>query len=214
MRNRNNYKKNKKYKVFIIFLTAFLILLFFLIFSIEKNIAPSAIKQGEYYSKLTANKIINKAVSDYLKENEYKYSDFSAVLYDENGNAVSIEALTGNINKVQSDLVLKISEEFSENKDIRTKIPVGSLTGSYLLAGKGFSVPLNICSAGSVDVKLKSEFTSAGINQTCHRISAVVSTEINSSIPLYSFSSCAEFEFLIAENVIVGGVPDYHTGKF
>ena len=133
---------------------------------------------------------------------------------DENGKAVSIESLTGNINKVQSDLVLRISGELSENKNIKVKIPVGSLTDSYLLAGKGFSVPLNICSAGNVDVKLKSEFTSAGINQTCHRISAVVSTEINSSIPLYSFSSEAEFEFLIAENVLVGGVPDYRTGKF
>lgn len=211
MRKRNNHKKHK---VFIVPVTAFLILVIFLIGSIEKNIAPSAVRQGEYYSRLTANKIINKAVSDYLKENQYQYNDFSAVLYDENGKAVSIESLTGNINKVQSDLVLRISEELSENKNIKVKIPVGSLTDSYLLAGKGFSVPLNICSAGNVDVKLKSEFTSAGINQTCHRISAVVSTEINSSIPLYSFSSEAEFEFLIAENVLVGEVPGYRTGKF
>ncbi len=211
MRKRNNHKKHK---VFIVPVTAFLILVIFLIGSIEKNIAPSAVRQGEYYSRLTANKIINKAVSDYLKENQYQYNDFSAVLYDENGKAVSIESLTGNINKVQSDLVLRISEELSENKNIKVKIPIGSLTDSYLLAGKGFSVPLNICSAGNVDVKLKSEFTSAGINQTCHRISAVVSTEINSSIPLYSFSSEAEFEFLIAENVLVGEVPGYRTGKF
>lgn len=213
MRKRNNHKKHKH--IFIIPIIAFLIILtFFIIRSIEKNIAPSALRQGEYYSRLTANKIINKAVSDYLTENQYQYNDFSAVLYDENGKAVSIESLTGNINKVQSDLVLRISEELSEHKNIKVKIPVGSLTDSYLLAGKGFSVPLNICSAGNVDVKLKSEFTSAGINQTCHRISAVVSTEINSSIPLYSFSSEAEFEFLIAENVLVGGVPDYRTGKF
>ena len=122
--------------------------------------------------------------------------------------------MSANINKIQSDLVVRISEELSENKNIKVKIPIGSLTDSYLLAGKGFSVPLNICSAGNVDVKLKSEFTSAGINQTCHRISAVVSTEINSSVPLYSFSSKAEFEFLIAENVLVGDVPDYHRENF
>ena len=65
-----------------------MILTFFIIRSIEKNIAPSAIRQGEYYSRLTANKIINKAVSDYLTENQYQYNDFSAVLYDENGKAV------------------------------------------------------------------------------------------------------------------------------
>jgi len=213
MRNRKQCKKRKSI-IIIPVLLIFIIIAFFLIHSIEKNIAPSAVRQGEYYSKLTANKIINQAVADYLSENNYQYSDFSAVIYDEQGRAVSIEALTYNINKVQSDLVLKISDEFSESKNIKTKIPVGSLTDSYLLAGKGFSVPLNICPAGNVDVKLKSDFTSAGINQTCHRISAVVNVEINSSIPLYSFSLSAEFEFLIAENVIVGGVPDYHTGKF
>ena len=136
MRKRNNHKKHKN--IFIIAIIAFLMILtFFIIRSIEKNIAPSAVRQGEYYSKLTANKIINKAVSDYLTENQYQYNDFSAVLYDENGKAVSIESLTGNINKVQSDLVLRISEELSGNKNIKVKIPVGSLTDSYLLAGKG-----------------------------------------------------------------------------
>ena len=112
---------------------------------------------------------------------------------------------------MQSDIALKISEEFSENKNIKTEVPIGSLTDSYLLAGKGPSVPLSICSEGNVEVSLKSEFVSAGINQTCHRISAIINTDIHSSIPLYSFSSNAEFEFLVAENVIVGGVPDYRT---
>ena len=89
MRKRNNHKKHKH--IFIIPIIAFLIILtFFIIRSIEKNIAPSAVRQGEYYSRLTANKIINKAVSDYLTANQYQYNDFSAVLYDENGKAVSI----------------------------------------------------------------------------------------------------------------------------
>lgn len=212
MRKRSHRKHLKPFSLILIFISITVII--FLFRSIEKNISPSALKQGEHYSKLMANKIISRAVSDYLEENNYQYSDFSVVIYDENGKAVSIESLSGNINKVQSDLVVRISEEFSENKNIKVKIPIGSLTDSYLLAGKGFSVPLNICSAGNVDVKLKSEFTSAGINQTCHRISAVVSTEINSSVPLYSFSSKAEFEFLIAENVLVGDVPDYHRENF
>lgn len=208
-------RKNIKNKIIIFIIIIIFILIFiFLIRSIEKNIAPSAIRQGEYYSRLTANKVINKAVSDYLKENKYEYSDFSAILYDEDGRAVSIESISYNINKVQSDLVVKISDEFSDGKNIRTKIPIGSLTDSYILAGRGFCVPLDICSIANVDVKLKSDFTTAGLNQTCHRISAVVSAEINSAIPLYSFSSRAEFEFLIAENVIVGDVPDYRSGSF
>lgn len=206
-------KRSMNIKVFLI-IFVFIIILFFLIRLIEKNIAPTAIRQGEYYSGLMANRIINKAVSDYLKENEYNYNNFSTVLYDESGTPVSIETISYNVNKVQSELAVRIADEFSANRNIKTKIPVGSLTDSYLLAGKGISVPLNICSVGNVEVILKSEFTSAGINQTCHRISALISADIHSAIPLYSFSSEADFEFLIAENIIVGGVPDYKVKNF
>ncbi|MDE5946109.1 MAG: sporulation protein YunB [Oscillospiraceae bacterium] len=213
MRKRSANINGKRLRIFLIILI-FILILFFLIRGIEKNIAPTAVKQGEYYSGLMANRIINKAVSDYLKENEYNYSNFSTVLYDENGTPVSIETISYNINKVQSELAVKIADEFSESRNLKTKIPIGSLTDSYLLAGKGISVPLNICSVGNVEVVLKSEFTSAGINQTCHRISVLISADINSAIPLYSFSSEADFEFLIAENIIVGGVPDCKVRNF
>ena len=57
-------------------------------------------------------------------------------------------------------------------------------------------------------VKLTSRFSSAGLNQTCHRISAVINVNMESSLPLYTFSSHNEFEFLLSENIIVGAVPD------
>lgn len=174
----------------------------------EKAVKPVAAQQAEHYSKLTANKIITGAVSDYLDENRYTYSDFAAVLYDENGRVVSIEAVTYNVNKVQSELSMLINSEFMSSGDASAEIPLGSLTDSYLLAGKGPRIRLRICPAREAQVQLTSSFTSAGVNQTCHRISAVVTADINSSIPLYSFSTEASFEFLLAENIIVGEVPE------
>ncbi|MCC8136111.1 MAG: sporulation protein YunB [Ruminococcus sp.] len=174
----------------------------------EKNVRPIAAQQAEYYSKLTANKIISSAVSDYLDENRYTYSDFAAVLYDENGNAAAIEAVTYNINRVQSELSLIINSEFMESGDTSAEIPIGSLTNSYLLAGIGPHLRLRICPAREAQVELTSTFSSAGVNQTCHRISATVTAYINSSLPLYSFSTEVSFEFLIAENIIVGEVPE------
>ena len=174
----------------------------------EKAVKPVAAQQAEHYSKLTANKIIAGAVADYLDENRYDYSDFAAVLYDESGRVVSIEAVTYNINKAQSELSLLINSEFMSSGDTSAEIPLGSLTDSYLLAGKGPHIRLRICPAREATVKLTSSFTSAGVNQTCHRISAVVTADINSSIPLYSFSTEASFEFLLAENIIVGEVPE------
>lgn len=174
----------------------------------DKAVRPVAAQQAEHYSKLTANKIISSAVSEYLSENRYTYSDFAAVLYDESGRAVSIEAVSYNINKVQSELSLLINSEFMNSGDTSAEIPLGSLTDSYLLAGKGPHIRLRICPAREASVRLTSSFCSAGVNQTCHRISAVVTADINSSIPLYSFSTETSFEFLLAENIIVGEVPE------
>lgn len=185
-----------------------LILLTIALIKTDKAVRPVAEQQAEHFSKQTANEIISEAVSGYLTENRYTYSDFAAVLYDESGNAVSIEAVTYNINKVQSELTSCINSDLTEAGNTSAEIPLGSLTDSYLLAGKGPHIRIRVCPARAATVKLTSSFTGAGVNQTCHRISAVVTADISSSIPLYSFETQTSFEFLLAENVIVGEVPE------
>ena len=173
----------------------------------DKAVRPVAAMRAEHFAEASANEIIGRAVADYLSENQYTYGDFAAVLYDENGSAVSVESVPCNINRVQSELTVRINEALSRSNDKTERIPLGSLTGSYILVGKGPVLKLKVCPAGSADVKLTSSFDSAGVNQTRHRISAVVTADLRSSVPLYSFSTTVTFEFLLAENIIVGGVP-------
>lgn len=205
---RRRKRFSSRAKLGAILLAVIIILLSAALISAEKAVKSVAVIQAEYFSKLSANKIISSAVADYLNENRYTYSDFAVVLYNEEGKAVSVEAVTYNINKVQSELTLHINNRFSESGDTSAEIPLGSLTDSYLLAGKGPHIRLRICTAGDASVSLTSEFIPAGMNQTCHRISALVTAEIKSSIPLYTFCTQTSFEFLLAENVIVGDVPD------
>ncbi|MBQ8297042.1 MAG: sporulation protein YunB [Ruminococcus sp.] len=207
MRNKRR-KLSVRAKLGAVLLAVVLALLTAALIQADRAVRPVAQQQAEHYSKLTANQIISEAVSEYLEDNRYTYSDFAAVLYDESGKAVSIEAVTYNINKVQSELNLLINSEFMRSSEASAEIPLGSLTESYLLAGKGPHIRLRICPAREASVELTSSFVSAGMNQTCHRISAVITADIESSLPLYSFSTEASFEFLIAENVIVGDVPE------
>ncbi len=208
MRKRKRRRLKGRARVRALIFTIISVLLVTAVIKTEKAVKPVAAQQAEHYSKLTANRIISRTVSDYLSENQYTYSDFAAVLYDEAGRAVSIEAVTYNINKVQSELSMRINSEFAGSAGAPAEIPLGSLTNSYLLAGKGPHIRLRICPAREADVRLTSSFTSAGVNQTCHRISAVVTADIKSSIPLYTFSAEAAFEFVLAEKIIVGDVPE------
>ncbi len=203
------YRRKNKRSVIILTVIIIAVLLIIVAVRIEIAVRPSAEIQAEQAARHSANRIITETVSDYIAENEYTYGDFATVLYDENGRTASIEALSGNINRVQSELASEINRRLSDNNETSAEIAVGSLSGSYLLAGRGNSIKVRICPVGEAEVRLKSTFDSAGTNQTVHRIYAEISANLISSIPLYSFETEENFEFLIAETIIVGDVPDY-----
>lgn len=202
IRKRKNFAKTLIVIAIVIFAAAFLIRL-------EFSVRKSAGIQAENAARLAADRIIAESVSDIIEKNEYTYSDFAAVLYDESGRAASVEALTVNINRVQAELSEEINRRFAENTDATAKIAMGSLSGSYLLSGRGPMIKIQVCPVGKATVSLKSTFDSAGINQTRHRIYAEVSAELISSLPIYSFETTENFELLIAETIIVGDVPEF-----
>ncbi|MBP7186364.1 MAG: sporulation protein YunB [Ruminococcus sp.] len=164
--------------------------------------------RAKHFAEVCAENIVEQAAADYLRENEYTYSDFAAVLYNE-GKVVSIETIPCNINRVRNDIASAVNPKLADSGTISDRIPVGSLTGSYLLAGKGPKLKVKICPEGRAETEIRSEMESAGINQTRHRISAVITVKLTSSLPLYSFDSEVKYEFLLAETVIIGDVPDF-----
>jgi len=201
-------RKRKRPNHRIIAIAGILFLIILIVFAVwtDKAVRPIASLQAEHFSLATTDKAIEESASKYLQENSCTYGDFASIKYDSSGRVTAIEAVSENINKMQSELALTINERLEKSEDY-AEIPVGSLTGSYMLAGKGFNIRLRICPARKATVSLRSDFTSAGNNQTCHRISAVVKAEIKSSLPLYDFETETEAEFLLAENIIVGDVP-------
>ena len=84
----------------------------------------------------------------------------------------------------------------------------GSFTGFKLLSGKGPGVPIRISSIGNVETDLRSEFTSQGINQTLHRVYLQVECNVSILTPYDSITEKIKNQVLIAENVIVGKIPN------
>jgi len=184
-----------------------IVLLIVAMYKAERSVRPVAAMQAEQLARSSANELIGETVSEYLSENRFTYSDFAAVLYDDSGRTVSVEAVPYNINRVQSELTVKVNQALDDVSSRTEHIPIGSLTGSAMLTGKGPSLKVRICPSGAAQVALKSDFSSAGVNQTRHSISAVITAELHSSVPVYSFDTEVSFEFLLAENIIVGNVP-------
>ena len=91
-------------------------------------------------------------------------------------------------NRLQSAVLADVLQRLSEVSTRELAIPLGSLTGSPLLAGRGPLLHIKMQSVGSSSAHFENAFASAGINQTRHEI------------------RCA-----VAETVIVGSVPDTYT---
>lgn len=138
----------------------------------------------------------------------YKYQDLCSIEKDENGNIRMIKSNIIPVNEITSDIAVKIQDELNKTQDGEVFIRLGTLTGSKLLSGRGPKINFKIVTIGNVETDLKSEFSSAGINQTLHRIYLQVKCKV---IVLTPFSSIEEEiinQVLLAEAVIVGNIPN------
>ena len=64
---------------------------------------------------------------------------------------------------------------------------------------------------GSAEANFRNEFTSAGINQTKHRILLDVDVYVSILLPGFYTSTKVSSEVAVAETVIVGSVPETYT---
>ena len=90
----------------------------------------------------------------------------------------------------------------------RLAFPIGTLTGSELLHGRGPEVPLRVTLAGNAAADFESQFESAGINQTKHRITLKIHLQLYTFIPGINRTVDVDTDIPVAETVIVGEVPD------
>ncbi|MDO4572578.1 MAG: sporulation protein YunB [Clostridia bacterium] len=91
------------------------------------------------------------------------------------------------------------------------KIPLGTITGVPIFSGVGPQITMKFTPAGAVKGSFESEFTSAGINQTMHRIHLKLTATLRVILPGESHTLTVDAAAPIAENIIVGEVPNAYT---
>lgn len=153
-----------------------------------------------------ATKISNEQAT--LVMANYKYQDLCTVTKDINGNVTMIKSNIIPINEIISDVAVRIQEELDKESNTSFRIPLGSFTGSKLLSGMGPEIPFRMSSVGNVETDLRSEFSSAGVNQTLHRIYLQVECNVAILTPFNVIEKKIANQVLLAEAVIVGTVPE------
>ena len=155
----------------------------------------------------TVNRVVTAAVNDTINSGAVAYNDL--ITFEKNGEG-QITALQTNMaafNRVQTAIVDDVLSRLSEVSTTDLAIPLGTLTGTALLAGRGPVFRVRMQFVGSSTARFENEFTEAGINQTKHRI--ILSVDVSVSILLPGFSTYTKVsnDFTVAETIIVGTVP-------
>ena len=157
------------------------------------------------------NRIVTQAVNETIDSGEIKYDDLISFEKDNDGKITAVKSNMPEFNRLQSKILNVVLERISEVSTKDLSIPVGSLTGVNLLAGRGPMVTVRMQSVGSSTAHLTNQFVSAGINQTKHQILLEVDVSVAILLPGFRTATQVSNAFTVAETVIVGTVPETYT---
>lgn len=157
------------------------------------------------------SRIMSAAVNDAVSEGEVAYDRLISFQTDSEGRVSAISSNMAEFNRLQTLIDDSILQRLGELSTSTLSIPVGTLSGVTLLSGRGPAVEVKMQSVGSSSSRFENEFTSAGINQTKHRV--VLHVEVSVSVLLTGFRTATEVsgDYVVAETVIVGSVPETYT---
>lgn len=202
----NNKKRSLKNKKIFKFLFVLLVI-FIIVFIVVRAVTPVFNRLCSNRAKSVATIITNEETTNAIKD--YKYSDFIIIHKDNNsGNILMLESNMKNINNVTSDVAYKIQTTINNTQDEDITISLGSFTGISILSGRGYKIPIRISTIGAVKTNVKSEFVSQGINQTLHRLYLEIECEISVLTPFNTINESITNQLILAENVIVGEIPE------
>ena len=137
-----------------------------------------------------------------------QWSDLVQLVKDAEGQITAAVTDVGLVNELQAALAGDVIASLTASATADLGVPLGNLLPSPVFSGLGPKVPIRILSVTEVEVRLISRFSSAGINQTLHRLLLSLSAKVRVLIPTGTVTAIVYADVPAAETVIVGRVPD------
>ena len=199
-----------KYKIWRVIIL-FVLILLIIFYIIHRALTPVLFNLAEVEVKHIANKAINQAVD--IEAERISYQDMIKYIYNEQGDIVLMQPNLNYINKFTSRISLSIQEELEKTSRKTVKVPLARVLGIDILAAYGPELNLQVIPAGfTVPPEVNDSFSSAGINQTRHKIYLKVRTQLKLIVPFSSKDVEVMAEVPVTEVVILGRVPQVYVG--
>lgn len=185
----------------------FVLLVVAALIALEQNLSQTMLDMAFAKAYSMAVETLNRAVK-LVTENDVEYADLMDAHLDAAGRVTMLRADTMRMNELAALTALKAEEELNSAANQFVQIPLGAALGVKSLSGFGPKMSMQILPVGAVHASFDTEFESAGINQTRHRIFLTLRATVSLIIPTGSQVVEVESKMPIAESIIVGLVPD------
>lgn len=189
-------------------LAAALAVAFVLIRGIEGRFRPNLalLARTQVHNQVSAH--LETAVSEALAQWQVDYGDLVTIQRDESGAITALTTDTAALNLLRTRLVSQVLDTLENVSVTMVRIPLGSLLGGELTWARGPALSVRAVSTGTVSAQFESEFSSAGVNQTIHRLELSLSVPMTVLLPGGGVEETVALRLPVAETVIVGQVPD------
>ena len=202
---RRRFHEKARFFLICLLLTAAILAVICIDRSLQPIIRAVAVANVENAVGRKINEAVERAISGGTVETD------SIISFEKDADG-KINAVKTNIrtaNRLKSSIALAILDEVTAITEKEIAVPVGSLTESNFLSGRGPRIPVRIIPVGSVRTELESRFETGGINQTIHRIFLEITVKLKILLPRETVITDVSESVVVAETVIVGSVPDY-----
>ena len=201
-------RKCKASYIFLVLLFLIVLTLICMIGEVHEHFADIT----EYRCREAATEIITDAVARTISS--YSCDDIYTVTKDKNGSVVYSQLNTDPANRIKNILTREIESDLEMLGDNGISIPLGTLLGIPLFSGNDATIQLEVQQLGSVKSEFRSNLESAGINQTRLTVYTVVTVDIRAILPDGHRDISVKEEYLIADCIFVGDIPQtYISGQ-
>lgn len=182
---------------------------------LEARLRPMVVTAAQAQAQNAIAGVIEHAIWEQLVEEEITYSDLVTIQRDSAGTITALTTNTAAMNQLRAELIRVVLDALDGVDVSQIQIPLGSLVDLDLLWGLGPTMKVHAMTVGTVE-EFQSQFSSAGVNQTLHKIDLELAVPLTLMLPGGAVETVCETQIPIAETVIVGQVPQifYKTGDY
>jgi sporulation protein YunB len=150
-------------------------------------------------------RLINEAVAEALGESEC--GSLAATVYDGEGRMRSVSVDSASLSLLRAQISVRTAEKLAALEKFYVTTDISNIIDDEIAFCRlPITFTVDVIPVGGVETDVKSEFVSAGINQTNYRLALTVSASVTADV-VSAFTVEVETSVNLVDMLIIGDVP-------